>query len=235
MRQVQAIIFDMDGVIVNSEPRHERAFLEVVREIGYGDKLDMRFADYIGRSDQELWVDFVAKHQPPQPLAELLARKRQRIVDIIRREQPIFDGVPELVEKLAARYALALASGSERPVVDEVLKLKHLGRFFSAVVSGSDIQHGKPAPDIFLRTAELLRVAPGSCCVVEDSKPGVAAGLAAGMQVIAITNTHPAKELRHATQVVRTYEEIERLLLERRGVGERSDGKTRDGQGVRSH
>jgi HAD superfamily hydrolase (TIGR01509 family) len=216
MRQVQAIIFDMDGVIVDTEPRHERAFFEVVREIGYGDKLDLRFADYIGRSDQELWVDFVAKYQPPQPLAELVARKRQRIVEIIRREQPLFDGVPALVEKLAARYALALASGSERPVVEEVLKLKGLGRFFSAVVSGSEIQHGKPAPDIFLRTAEMLKVAPRGCCVVEDSKPGVAAGLAAGMTVIAITNTHPAKELRHATHVVRTYEEIERLLLERR-------------------
>src|ERR1039457_969374 len=75
MRQVRAIIFDMDGVIVDSESRHERAFLEVVREIGYGDRLDMRVADYIGRSDQELWVDFVVKHKPPQPLAELLAKK----------------------------------------------------------------------------------------------------------------------------------------------------------------
>jgi HAD superfamily hydrolase (TIGR01509 family) len=214
MQQVQAIIFDMDGVIVDSESRHERAFLEVVREIGYGDRLDMRVADYIGRSDQELWVDFVAKHKPPQPFAELVARKRQRMVEIIRREQPVFDGLPELVEKLHARYALALASGSERLVVEEVLKLRRLGSFFSAVVSGSDIQRGKPAPDIFLRAAELLKVAPRSCCVVEDSKPGVAAGLAAGMRVFAITNTHPAKELRHATHVVRTYEEIERLLLE---------------------
>ena len=132
----------------------------------------MRFADYIGRSDQEMWVDFVARHKPPQPVAELLARKRQRMVEIIRREQPVFDGLPELVEKLAARYALALASGSERLVVEEVLKLKRLGRFFSAVVSGSEVKHGKPAPDIFLRAAELLKVAPQACCVVEDSKPG---------------------------------------------------------------
>jgi len=214
MRQLQAIIFDMDGVIVDSEPRHERAFLEVVREIGYADKLAMSFADYIGRSDKELWLDFVAKHQPPQPMTELLARKRQRMVDILRREQPVFAGLPELLEKLAARYLLALASGSERPVVAEVLKLKQLDRRFSAVVSGSDIQRGKPAPDIFLRAAELLKVAPRSCCVVEDSKPGVAAGLAAGMQVIAITNTHPAQALQHATHVVRTYAEIERLLLQ---------------------
>ena len=216
MQQLRAVIFDMDGVIVDSEPRHERAFLEVVRELGYGDKLGMQFADYIGRSDKDLWVAFVARHNPPQSLNELLALKRRRTLEILRREQPVFDGVPKLVEKLAARYVLALASGSDREVVAEVLKLKGLGRFFAAVVSGSDIQHGKPAPDIFLRTAELLNVPPQSCCVIEDSKPGIAAALAAGMTVIAITNTHPAQELQRATHVVSTYADIERLLLEPR-------------------
>ena len=206
----------MDGVIVDSESRHERAFLEVVQEIGYSDKLDLRFADYIGRSDQALWRDFVAGHKPSQSVEELLAMKRRRVVDLIRREQPLFDGLPALVEKLAGRYALGLASGSEREVVEEVLGINRLGRFFSAVVSDADVKHGKPAPDIFLRAAELLKVAPPDCCVVEDSKPGVAASLAAGMEVIAITNTYPAEELRHATHGVRTYEEIERLLLEGR-------------------
>jgi beta-phosphoglucomutase-like phosphatase (HAD superfamily) len=85
-------------------------------------------------------------------------------------------------------------------------------------VSGSDIQRGKPAPDIFLRAAALLNLAPQSCCVVEDSKPGVAAGLAAGMEVIAITNTHPAEELQDATHIVQSYPELERLLMERRGT-----------------
>jgi HAD superfamily hydrolase (TIGR01509 family) len=126
----------------------------------------------------------------------------------------LFDGLPELLEKLAVRYALGLASGSERPVVEEVLAIRRLRRLFSAVVTDSDIKRGKPEPDIFLRAAELLEVAPRDCCVIEDSKPGVAASLAAGMQVIAITNTHPAEELRHATQVVETYQEIERLLLD---------------------
>ena len=171
------------------------------------------FAEYIGRSDQELWADFVVRQKPEQSAEELLVRKRERMIEIIRREQPLFDGVPALVEKLAERYALALASGSERLVVGEVLKLRGLHRFFPTVVTSSDVQHGKPAPDIFLRTAELLKVPPQACCVIEDSKPGITAGLAAGMQVIAITNTHPAAELRRATHVVRTYEEIERLLL----------------------
>jgi HAD superfamily hydrolase (TIGR01509 family) len=198
---------------VDSEPRHERAFLEVVREIGYGDTHGIRFADWIGRTDHELWVDFIARHKPAQPLADLLARKRKRVLEIIRRERPLFEGLSPLVEKLSSKYALALASGSELPVVQEVLKLDGLSRFFPVVVTGSEVKRGKPAPDIFLRAAELLGIAPTDCWVIEDSKPGVAAGLAAGMKVIAITNTHPAAELAHATRVVATYAEIERSLL----------------------
>jgi beta-phosphoglucomutase-like phosphatase (HAD superfamily) len=213
MRQVRAVIFDMDGVIVDSEPLHERAFLDVVREIGFADKLALRFADYIGRSDQDMWTDFIAIHKPPQSFDDLLVRKRERMIELIRCEQPLFEGVPALVEKVGACYALALASGSERPVVEEVLKLNNLRRLFSAVVTSSEVEHGKPAPDIFLRSAELLQVPPESCCVIEDSKPGIAAGLAAGMQVIAIANTHPAAELSRATHVVRTCQQIERLLL----------------------
>jgi len=210
----RAVIFDMDGVIVDSEPRHERAFLEVMHELGYGNTHGVQWADWVGRSDHELWLDFLAKHKPAQSLEQLLKMKRDRVLDIIRREEPVFAGLAELVEKLYPVCKLGLASGSERPVVEAVLSLQDLRRFFSATVTASDIKRGKPAPDIFLRAAKLLAVAPADCWVIEDSKPGVAAGLAAGMRVIAITNTHPAHELRQATRVVASYVEIERLLLQ---------------------
>lgn len=202
----------MDGVIVDSEPRHQKAFLEVVQEIGHADDHGVHWPDYVGRRDQELWVDFVARHQPEQSLEELVARKRNRVLEIIRREKPLFEGLPELVEKVARRAKLALASGSERMVVEEVLNLG-LRRFFPVTVTGTEIHRGKPAPDIFIETARLLGVAPEDCWVIEDSKPGVTAALAAKMRVIAITNTHPADELTQATAVVKTYGEIERILL----------------------
>ena len=145
-----------------------------------------------------------------------MLRKRHRILEIIQREQPLFDGVQDLVEKLAPSYRLGVASGSERPVVEAVLALRDLRRFFHATVTGSEVPRGKPAPDIFLRTAQLLGVVPENCWVIEDSKPGIAAGLAAGMRVIAIPNTHPAAELAHATKVVKSYEEIGELLVARR-------------------
>ena len=202
----------MDGVIVDSEPRHEQAFFEVVREIGYGDRHGIQFADYVGRRDQDLWLDFMAKHNPPHALDELLARKRARVLEIIRREQPVFTGLPDLVRKLAARVPLALASGSERQVVEEVLNLGGLRDYFRVTVSGSDITRGKPDPQIFLQTAALLGLAPAECWVIEDSKPGIAAALAANMRVIAIANTHPVEELQAATAVATTYEEIARRL-----------------------
>src|SRR5215471_533872 len=181
---MKAVIFDMDGVIVDSEPRHERAFLEIVRELGYEARHGLTFADYVGRSDRELWLDFVARNKPTQTLEELLAMKRERVVAIIRKERPLFEGLLGLIEKVAARYSLGLASGSERQIVEEVLKLGGLSRSFSVVVTASEVLNGKPAPDIFLYAAEQLGVGPKDCWVIEDSKPGVAAGRAAGMRVI---------------------------------------------------
>jgi HAD superfamily hydrolase (TIGR01509 family) len=208
-----AVIFDMDGVIVDSEPRHERAFREVFHEMGYGETHGMDFTAYYGRSDRALWLDFVSKHQPAQPLEELVAWKQGRFLEILRRDEPIFAALPELLAKLARRYRLAVASGSYHPVIDEVLAMKNLRRFFPVVVSVQDVGRGKPAPDVFLRTAELLGVPPAECCVIEDAQAGVEAALAAGMEVIAITNTLPADRLARATHVVDNYHQIEELLL----------------------
>lgn len=213
MRNIQAVVFDMDGVIVDSEPHHERAFLHVFEEIGYGATHGIRFSDFIGQSDVTVWHEFMARHNPPFDLAHLAALKQRRLLDLMRAAQPIFEGLPDLVRKLAAKFPLAVASGSQHPVIETVLAMKGLRPFFSTVVSFTDVKRGKPAPDIFLRAAELLGVAPARCCVIEDSKPGLAAGLAAGMRVIAITNTYPAAELKSAHHVAGTYEEIERLLI----------------------
>jgi HAD superfamily hydrolase (TIGR01509 family) len=211
--QLDAVIFDMDGVIVDSEPRHERAFREVFHELGYGDTHGMEFSRYYGRSDRALWDDFIARHQPAASLDELSEWKQRRLLQILREEEPIFETLPELVEKLARQYRLALASGSLHVVIDAVLAMKNLRQFFPVIVSVEDVQRGKPAPDVFLRAAALLQVAPERCCVIEDSAAGVEAARAAGMTAIAITNSLPPEALSRAQHVVSNYAEIERLLL----------------------
>lgn len=208
----KAVIFDMDGVIVNSEPLHEDAFMETFKELGYGETHGIRFADYLGRSDKAVWNAFIEKHRPSQSLRELTDLKENRLMKVIRETEPLFPDVPRLIEKLATRYPLAVASGSVHKVIAEVLQLRNLRSHFRTVVSAEDVHQGKPAPDIFLRTADLLEVAPSECCVIEDTTAGVEAARAAGMTVIAITNTYPADALHRASAVVKTYSEIERML-----------------------
>jgi len=213
MPSFSAIIFDMDGVIVDSEPLHERAFREVFTEIGYAATHGVDFPAYFGKSDVVLWRDFIAQHRPPHTLDELLGRKERHFDRFIRAEEPIFAGLPELLAKAAARFPLGLASGSRHATINSVLQLRGLRKFFRAIVSSEDVPRGKPAPDVFLRTAALLAVEPARCVVIEDSAAGVEAAEAAGMTTIAITNSLPAERLAHAHHVVSTYAEIERLLL----------------------
>src|SRR4051812_32357246 len=111
MKQYSAIIFDMDGVIIDSEPLHERAYREVFAEMGYGETHGIDFDDYIGTTDRVLIQDFIAKHKPACTVEQLSDRKRDRFLEIMREAEPIFEDLPELVERLAARYPLAVASG----------------------------------------------------------------------------------------------------------------------------
>ena len=208
------IIFDMDGVIVDSEPRHEQAFREVFHALGYGENHGIDFDAYLGQTDRALWLDFIQAHQPVQTLDFLSDWKQRRLLEILRAEEPIFAGLPELVERLGRKYKLGLASGSLHPVIDTVLAMKNLRQHFGAIVSSGDVARGKPAPDVFLRAAELLRSEPQECCVVEDSAAGVEAGRAAGMTVIAITNSLGKERLARAHYVVENYREIAQLLEE---------------------
>ena len=213
MKPYSAVIFDMDGVIVNSEPLHERAFLDTFAQIGHADSHGIHFPDYYGRSDQAVWLDFIAAHRPQQPLAELSRMKQERFLTLLRAEQPIFPAIPGLVSALASKCPIALASGSNHTVISAVLDLAGLRPHFRAVVSADDVPRGKPGPDIFLRAAELLGIAPAECVVIEDSVAGVAAGRAAGMKVIGITNSVSADRLRQAHAAVADYPAIQALLV----------------------
>ncbi len=213
MKCFQAVIFDMDGVIVDSEPLHERAFRDVFHKLGYGETHGMDFPAYYGRSDRALWQDFVAKHQPAQTLDFLADWKQKRFIELVKQEEPIFSGLPGLLEKLATVCSLAVASGFDASGHRRGSGHEKPAPFFPVVVSVQDVAHPKPAPDVFLRAAQLLKVAPEQCWVIEDAAFGVEAALAAGMRVIGITNSLPAEKLSRATHVVKTYAEIERLLL----------------------
>jgi HAD superfamily hydrolase (TIGR01509 family) len=210
--QYQGVIFDMDGVIVDSEPRHEKAFLEVCNDIGFGENHGMHFPNYLGRSDQVLWEDFIEKHQPEQSFEHLLEAKRQYFIKYLHEEKPIFPGVRELVQRFSGKYSLAVASGSLRTVIHEVLAVGELVDFFPIVISSQDVTHSKPAPDIFLLTLEKMELQANQVCVIEDTVAGVRAARAAGMDVVAITNTYSRNDLHEASHVVDTYQAIGQFI-----------------------
>ena len=213
MKPYAAVIFDMDGVIVDSEPLHVRAFEEVFEQLGCGDRHGIHFPDYFGRSDRVVWDDFIAAHRPAQSLEALTALKENRYLELLGATRPIYPGAEQLIRRLAPVTPLGLASGSVHAMIEAVLALRGLRPFFKAVSSVQDVGLPKPAPDVFLHAAERLGVAAGDCVVIEDSAAGVAAAKAAGMRVVAITNSLPAERLGAADRVVGSYSEIEAALI----------------------
>lgn len=193
--QFKAIIFDMDGVIVDSEPLHEQSFLEVWDNMGYRDNHSINFSEFYGRSDRVVWEEFIKKHNPNKTIDELMVLREKRLIELIRDKKPIFRGVLNLIQELASTYPLGLASGSIHRIIDEVLNMQDLRKYFNCITSSEDVAMPKPSPEIFLLTAKRLNIEAKDCCVIEDTVNGIRAGKLAGMNVIAITNTFSSEEL----------------------------------------
>lgn len=190
MAEIRAFLFDMDGVILDSNPLHRKSWAEYNRRQGvetteamqqrmYGKRNDMILRDYLG---QHLTDDEVVAHGAAK-------EKLYREMLAPRIKETLVPGLVAFLERHSDIPA-AIATNSERANVDFVLGATGLGRFFRAAVDGHQVANPKPHPDLFLLAAELLGIPPAHCLVFEDSHGGVAAGLAAGMRVVGITTTH---------------------------------------------
>jgi len=200
---IEAVVFDLDGVLLDSEQVWDEVREELARERG-GRWHERAQRDMMGMSSPE-WSrymhDVIGLPEPPEEIsAEVVRRLGERYRDGL----PILPGAVEAVERLAARWPLGLASSSNRPLIDLVLEVSGVERFFRATVSSEEVARGKPAPDVFLEAARRLGIAPERCGVVEDSANGILAGRAAEMFVVAIPNPHfpPGEEALAETDVV---------------------------------
>ena len=184
---IRAVVFDLDGVLVDSEHVWDEAREELARERG-GRWHEGAQRDMMGMSSTE-WSRYM--HETiglPEPPEEISAEVVRRLETIYREHLPMIDGAAEAVERLAGRWPLGVASSSNRPLIDVVLELSGLARFFSATVSSEEVPRGKPAPDAYVEAAKRLRVEPVACVAVEDSENGILSAKAAGMRVVAIPN-----------------------------------------------
>ena len=187
MGHIEAVVFDLDGVLVDSEHVWDAARKELAAEEGRPWP-ERASRDMMGMSSLE-WSRYMhGVVGLPEPPEEISAKVVRRLEEIYRQELPLIEGAVEAVERLAGRWPLGLASSSNRELIDLVLELSGLARSFLATVSSEEVPRGKPAPDVYLEAARRLGVAPSRCAAVEDSENGIRSAKAAGMRVIAIPN-----------------------------------------------
>jgi HAD superfamily hydrolase (TIGR01509 family) len=184
-----AVIFDLDGVLMDSEQRWNGAKEELVRETG-GRWRDEAPTVMMGMSSRE-WAAYLRDALGVPMDVDAISRDVVRRMEAgYRRSLPLLPGADGAVRALAERWPLGLASSSNREVIDLVLELAGFGEAFRVTVSSEEVERGKPAPDVYLEAARRLGVEAGRCVAIEDSSNGLRSAHAAGMAVIAVPNPH---------------------------------------------
>jgi HAD superfamily hydrolase (TIGR01509 family) len=186
---IDGVIFDLDGLLLDSEQVWDAAREELANERG-GRWHPQAQRDMMGMSSPE-WSRYMHDViRLPEPPDEINAEVVRRLENSYREHLPVIPGAREAVARLAERWPLALASSSNRELIDLALELMGLTRHFEATVSSEEVARGKPAPDVYLEAACRLAVDPTRAAAIEDSHNGIRAAKAAGMRVIAIPNSH---------------------------------------------
>jgi beta-phosphoglucomutase len=205
---LRAVIWDLDGVIIDSAEEHRQAWQRLAREEG------------IQFSDADFWATFGKRNddiiaviwgpQAPERVQALANRKEAYFRDLIRKTAAPLPGSIELLQGLhEAGFLQALASSAPIENIQLISEVLGLRQYFTALVSGETVAHGKPAPDIFLKAAKELGIDPGQCLVIEDAVAGVQAAHAAGMRCIAVAGNRDLPGLREAELMVKSLREVD--------------------------
>ncbi len=204
---IQAVIWDLDGVIIDSADEHRRAWQRLARETGVT-LTDADFWATFGKRNDDIIPHFW-KNVSSQQLQALADRKELYFREFVREAAAPLPGSMELMRGLhKAGFPQALASSTPIENIELIKELLHLDHYLTALVSGETVARGKPAPDIFLRAASELQMPPSLCLVIEDAVAGVQAALAAGMRCIAVAGNRDLPGLRTADLMVRDLTEV---------------------------
>ena len=204
---VQAVIWDLDGVVIDSEEDHRKAWQRLARETGK-EFSDEQFAATFGWRNDAI-IPVVWGQVSEEEMQELADRKETYYRDYVRTTATFLPGAQELMSALHdAGYRQALGSSAPIANIELVKEVLGLGRYVEKFVSGETVPHGKPAPDIFLKAAQQLGIEAAHCLVIEDAVAGVAAARAGGMFSIAVAYGRELAGLQVATLVVRDLTEV---------------------------
>ncbi len=218
---IKAVIFDLDGVLIDSEKLHYITWKKAFMEKGAELPLEEYREHYFGITATDIVKQFAERRNMPlssEELKELAYRKNVHYRELVAKELEPVKGAPELLEKLKkANFMIALATSTTRKNLQAVMKKTGLGRYMDSMVCAQDITKGKPDPEIFLKAASNIREKPENCLVIEDAPLGINAAKRAGMKCIAVATTHKTPELANADMVVK---DLSQLTVEKiRGLG----------------
>jgi beta-phosphoglucomutase len=218
---IQAIVFDFDGVIANSEPLHLRAYQEILSRENIELSRDEYYQRYLGFDDSGLFRTLAADRGiaiTDDKVDRWIEMKSEIVEDMLTNADVLFPGAVACIRSLAKQYPLAIASGALEQEIALVLDNFGLADYFKTIASASDGVRGKPAPDLYLLAIAKLRdvadVEAGRCVAIEDSHWGLEAAKTAGVRTVAVTHTYPASELRGADLVVHALSDITVSKLE---------------------
>jgi len=208
---IRTVIFDMDGVIIDTEPIHHHAFFTQFAELGITVS-DELYASFLGSSTRNVFQRLKQEFDLPQEVAELLLRKRELFNQAFDEDTSLdlLPGVRALIEDLKMQgVQMVLASSASKATIGRVFNRFGLAPYFTHTVSGEDFVQSKPNPAIFLHAAELAKTPVTECIVIEDSANGVAAAKAAGIYCVGYASPHSAgQDLRLADRVIQDFAEL---------------------------
>lgn len=210
-----AILFDMDGVIIDSNPAHKIALKQFCKQHGH-DLTDeeLRLKIY-GRTNKD-WIPNLFGNIAPELVAKYGEEKEVLFREIYKNDIKPVDGLIDFLEELQTlNIPRAIATSAPRSNVDFTLQYTHTGKYFDTILDEAFVSKGKPDPEIYLKTAKALGFNPQDCIVIEDSISGVLAGKAAGCKVIGITTTHTPEELSNTDLIIADFTQLHSIDLEK--------------------
>lgn len=201
-----AIIFDMDGVIIDSNPYHKIALQQFCEKYGFHLSDEELLNRVYGRTNNDWITNLFERKLTARELSDLGEEKEKIFRDLYKDHIQPLAGLRNFLEKLDTYGILrAIGTSAPRSNVDFVLKETKLKKFFTVILDQSDVKHGKPSPEIYLNVAAKLMLAPGQCLVFEDSLSGIISARTAGAKVVGVATTHSLEELVHTDLAVKDF------------------------------
>lgn len=212
---IRAVLFDMNGIIIDDEHIHEAAYKRTVETFGINLDHESYLVCCAGKTDKEGYESIGRKYQKSLPINQLLDQKAKEYLSLFPIQKCVYPGILECIDRLSKNYTLGLTSSSIKWEVELITKEFKIADKFKVTITGDDVKNSKPDPEPYLLTCKLLNVKPAETVVIEDSASGIKSAISAGCKCIGITTTHSSEQLilNNPTTILRNFDQINTDLI----------------------